>query len=111
MAKGISAKQICQFLSQSAHYRMRESVSDSEDVDPNGLPENVVDQLHLWERERQRVKSYRAMYINNFKNSTECQQVVHWARSNDCLLWANKKSLVVRATHSNACHKFISSLR
>eukprot|EP00941_MAST-03F_sp_MAST-3F-sp1_P003050 g3050.t1 len=101
---GISAKQICQFLKQNAHPQM---INSALAQGGNGcLPENVVDQLYLWERERKRVSACPAGYIE-LRNANQAKKVQKWARAKKVLLWANRISIVVRSSHLQACKDFV----
>jgi Transcription factor Tfb2/Transcription factor Tfb2 (p52) C-terminal domain len=94
MEKGISAAAIYHFLAVRAH----------PSVTSRGppVPENVVDQLFLWERERHRV-SYRAgVLLHSFDTIERFLACQAYVRDDlKALLWSNEKEkeLVVAESH------------
>ncbi|GLE04608.1 hypothetical protein PINS_up013578 [Pythium insidiosum] len=78
---GISAQQIYDFLVQHAHPRMRTRQPI--------LPENIADQIYLWERERNRVRFVDGWLFDGFTSKDEFEQVLAFARSKDCVTWSD----------------------
>jgi transcription initiation factor TFIIH subunit 4 len=111
MKSGITASQICRFLSQHAHPDMKEKAGRSGigSSEVSCLPENVVDQLHLWERERRRVQPSRASLFT-FKDLSTCLRAARWAKSKGYSLWSSKTALVVMASHYDECNEYIRTL-
>lgn len=109
MKCGITASQICRFLSQHAHPHMSAAAEARGDDKTQCLPENVVDQLHLWERERRRVQPHRAGLFEHFRDKKHCLRTVQWAKSEGCLLWCSSKALIVKLSHFDRCKAYIES--
>ncbi|KAJ0394152.1 hypothetical protein P43SY_009838 [Pythium insidiosum] len=78
---GISAQQIYDFLVQHAHPRMRARQPI--------LPENIADQIYLWERERNRVRFVDGWLFDGFTSKDEFEQVLAFARAKDCVTWSD----------------------
>lgn len=99
--KGITADQIITYLRNHSHPEMRKE-----------LPMTVVDQLRLWEMERNRMSveqgSARLAHLTRalahlyqqFSSSREFQETCRFARSVDCVLFENteRQILVVSST-------------
>lgn len=72
LRKGITAEQIHQFLVQRAHPL---AIANAPVV-----PDNVVDQLHLWEMERKRVSHQAAVLLSDFDDDATFRDVAKYAR-------------------------------
>ncbi|KAJ3207649.1 RNA polymerase II transcription factor B 52 kDa subunit [Entophlyctis luteolus] len=83
---GISASQICQFLSNHAHSEMKKQ-----------LPSTVVDQIRLWEAERNRATARQGMLYSDFSRAKDFEDVLTFARGLGYVLWSSheKRMLVV----------------
>merc|ERR1711939_1078148 len=75
---GIGANEIIAYLESRAHPQMRKQASL--------LPSTVVDQIRLWERERNRIKTAEGYLWDQF-TSTEDFEVVVWANVDKRLLF------------------------
>ncbi|TMW61849.1 hypothetical protein Poli38472_010912 [Pythium oligandrum] len=78
---GISAQQIYDFLMKHAHPRMRKN-------NPV-IPENIADQIYLWERERNRVQFMEGALFDGFNTKDEFEQVLTYARDLNVLTWSD----------------------
>jgi transcription initiation factor TFIIH subunit 4 len=78
---GISAQQIYDFLMKHAHPRMRSNRPV--------IPENIADQLYLWERERNRVQFMEGSLFDGFASKDEFEQVRGYAQDLAVLTWSD----------------------
>ncbi len=74
----VSALQIINFMKTYAHPRMS--------TEHLIIPENVTDQLYLWEAETTAIKPQPAMILSEFTKA-EYEDVLKFAADNNCLLW------------------------
>ncbi|KAK8992327.1 hypothetical protein V6N11_048411 [Hibiscus sabdariffa] len=88
---GITAEQIVTFLQQNAHPRVAEKVPS--------VPENVTDQIRLWESDLKRVELTPAHFYDEFHSRDVFEAASDFARMHSGLLWedAKKMHMVVRA--------------
>ncbi|KAI8609913.1 transcription factor TFIIH subunit p52/Tfb2, partial [Chytriomyces sp. MP71] len=75
-ANGISADQIAEFLGNHAHPEMKKQ-----------LPPTVLDQIRLWEAERQRARHRPGTLYRDFDRMQEYLEAVNHARDLGHLLW------------------------
>ncbi|GJN23003.1 hypothetical protein PR202_gb10617 [Eleusine coracana subsp. coracana] len=87
---GITAEQIISFLQQNAHPRVADKVPT--------VPENVTDQIRLWETDRNRVEMIPSHLYEDFPSKNLFEQCCDHARDNGYLLWEDPKRmrLIVR---------------
>jgi transcription initiation factor TFIIH subunit 4 len=96
MEKGITADQMIQYLETHAHPVMKKEHPI--------LPITVVDQLRLWEMERNRLKVMDGYLYQQFNRLEEYLEVYQYAKDVGCLLWSNEKKrmlIVTSAGHAN----------
>ncbi|XP_075474231.1 LOW QUALITY PROTEIN: general transcription and DNA repair factor IIH subunit TFB2 [Primulina tabacum] len=88
---GITAEQIVSFLQQNAHPRVAERIPS--------VPENVTDQIRLWESDLNRVEMTPAHLYDEFPSRDVYEAACDFAREYGGLLWDNSKKmrLVVKA--------------
>ncbi|KAL0011028.1 hypothetical protein SO802_006136 [Lithocarpus litseifolius] len=88
---GITADQIISFLQQNAHPRVAERIPT--------VPENVTDQIRLWESDLNRVEMTPAHYYDEFPSREIFEAACDHAREWNGLLWEDSKRmrLVVKA--------------
>ncbi|KAE7995655.1 hypothetical protein FH972_000429 [Carpinus fangiana] len=88
---GIAAEQIITFLQQNSHPRVAERMPS--------IPENVTDQIRLWESDLNRVEMTPAHYYDEFPSRDVFEAACDYAREWNGLLWEDSKSmrLVVKA--------------
>ncbi|KAL2240720.1 UNVERIFIED_CONTAM: General transcription and DNA repair factor IIH subunit TFB2 [Sesamum indicum] len=91
LADTSSRKQIISFLQQNAHPRVAERTPS--------VPENVTDQIRLWEADLNRVEMTPAHFIDEFPSRDVFDAACDFAREYGGLLWENSKKmrLVVKA--------------
>ncbi|KAL9440595.1 hypothetical protein AB3S75_019293 [Citrus x aurantiifolia] len=88
---GITAEQIISFLQQNAHPRVADRIPS--------VPENVCDQIRLWESDLNRVEMTPAHYYDEFPSRDVFEAACDYARDRSGLLWEDSKKmrLVVNA--------------
>ncbi|XP_062016959.1 general transcription and DNA repair factor IIH subunit TFB2 [Rosa rugosa] len=101
----ITAEQIISFLQQNAHPRVAERIPS--------VPENVTDQIRLWETDLNRVEMTTAYYYDEFPSRDLFDGAVDYARSYNGLLWeapddSKKMRLVVRAENHVHMREYLS---
>ena len=107
---GISAAQIVSFLEVHAHPLVAHKVPI--------VPENVTDQLFLWEAENDRIRSNEGIFVNLSEIASGeyldvlFAQMVEYAHEIGVCLWSSeeKKSLVVTPEGYNQLNAFAESL-
>ncbi|RHY65734.1 hypothetical protein DYB38_007191, partial [Aphanomyces astaci] len=79
LSNGISAEQIYDFLMQHAHPKM---LGNSPVI-----PENIADQLYLWQRERNRIKFDAGELVDGFVTTEDFDVVLKFAQDVGVMLW------------------------
>lgn len=100
---GIQAKQILRFLRIHAHPRLRMG-------DQPLIPSNVVDQIILWDRERNRVSFQEVFSLQlDSENQAEYNAVKKWAIEHECFAWGSetKKKIMVKYESADAVMGFV----
>ncbi|GLV43554.1 marionette [Carabus blaptoides fortunei] len=95
---GITANQIIGYLIQHAHSKML----DGEAAQP--LPPTVVDQIRLWENERNRFTFTDGVLYSQFLSQADFSALCEHAQSIGSLIWSNEKSrtmVVTKAGHDD----------
>lgn len=82
---GITADQIISFLQQNAHPRVAERVPS--------VPENVTDQIRLWESDLNRVEMTPAHFYDEFPTRDVFEAACDFAREYGGLLWEDSKKM------------------
>ncbi|KAF5756582.1 putative transcription factor TFIIH subunit p52/Tfb2 [Helianthus annuus] len=82
---GITADQIISFLQQNAHPRVAERVPS--------VPENVTDQIRLWESDLNRVEMTPAHFFDDFPSRDMFEAACDFAREFSSLLWEDSKKM------------------
>ncbi|KAH8256281.1 hypothetical protein KR026_012460 [Drosophila bipectinata] len=87
---GITAEQIVSYLEQYAHPNMRlvESAIQSKSC----LPPTVVDQIKLWEMERNRFTYTEGVVYNQFLSQNDFVTLRDYAQSIQVLVWQNERT-------------------
>ncbi|KNA21551.1 hypothetical protein SOVF_042080 isoform B [Spinacia oleracea] len=98
---GITSDQIVSFLQQNAHPRVAEKVPT--------VPENVTDQIRLWESDLNRVEMAPAQFYDEFPSKDLFEAVCDFAREYGALLWddSKKMQLVVKGELHNEMREFL----
>ncbi|KAF7803467.1 RNA polymerase II transcription factor B subunit 2 [Senna tora] len=82
---GITSDQIISFLQQNAHPRVAERIPS--------VPENVTDQIRLWESDLNRVEMTEAYYYDEFPSRDVFEAACDCAREWNGLLWEDSKKM------------------
>ncbi|KAJ0081652.1 hypothetical protein Patl1_10776 [Pistacia atlantica] len=82
---GITAEQIISFLQQNAHPRVAERIPS--------VPENVCDQMRLWESDLNRVEMTLAYFYDEFPSRDIFEAACEYARECGSLLWEDSKRM------------------
>lgn len=87
---GITAEQIVSYLEQYAHPNMKlvESAIQSKSC----LPPTVVDQIKLWEMERNRFTYTEGVVYNQFLSQNDFVTLRDYAQSINMLVWQNERT-------------------
>ncbi|XP_057864350.1 general transcription and DNA repair factor IIH subunit TFB2 isoform X2 [Cryptomeria japonica] len=98
---GITGEQIISFLQQHAHPRVAQRIPS--------VPENVTDQIRLWESDRNRVQLTSAYMYDDFPSEDVFESACTYARDVGGWLWDDTKHrrLVVRAESHQEMREFI----
>lgn len=85
LVNGITADQVILYLTSHAHSQMRKSTPL--------LPPTVVDQIRLWELEKNRLKATTGYLFRDFYKVEEYQEAVKYARDTGVLVYENTAKL------------------
>ncbi|KAJ8983385.1 hypothetical protein NQ317_010478 [Molorchus minor] len=99
---GITADQIISYLKQHAHPQMLHA----ENKPP--LPPTVVDQIKLWELERNRLTYNEGVLYSQFLSQADFNVLKEYAQSSGSLIWYNKerRTLVINKSAHDDVKKF-----
>jgi len=103
---GVSATEIVKFLERNAHPRMQRQTPV--------LPETVINQLHLWAKEKQRIQYTKAKIYEKFSSEAEFLAAEAYAKDNRVHLWSRCADVAadsVLAVRSDAHERMKSFLR
>ncbi|XP_063366608.1 general transcription factor IIH subunit 4 [Cydia amplana] len=100
---GITAAQIIKYLEQHAHPQMLRA--DSGGIrSASALPPTVVDQVKLWESERNRALYTEGVVYNQFLSQADFSALRDYARGSGVLIWQSERTrtvVVTRAGHDD----------
>ncbi|GJP34082.1 hypothetical protein CLOM_g18549 [Closterium sp. NIES-68] len=104
LALGIVAEQIVQYMRKNAHPQVA--------IKPPVVPETVVDQIRLWEFDRNRVATTAAVLYDDFPTQEVFEAIARHAQQIGALLWkdSKKRKFVVRADAHDSVRTFIRHL-
>lgn len=107
---GITAKQIISYLEQHAHSKMIEAATATAPTVKNSsvLPPTVVDQIKLWENERNRFSFIDGVVYNQFLSEADFITLRDYASTIEVLLWQNERTrtMVVTKNGHDEVRKF-----
>lgn len=106
---GITAEQIISYLEQHVHPTMLTTEKLVQSNSP--LPPTVVDQIRLWENERNRFTYTEGVVYNQFLSEGEFSTLRDYAQSKNLLIWQNERTrtMVVLKTGHDDVRKFWKS--
>jgi transcription initiation factor TFIIH subunit 4 len=93
---GITADQIISYLSTHAHPQMRKhnaakSTSNASGLPASVLPPTVVDQIRLWQLERDRIKATPGFLFKDFASLSEFEAPCRYAEEIGVLVWKSER--------------------
>ncbi|OZJ02174.1 hypothetical protein BZG36_04807 [Bifiguratus adelaidae] len=101
LTNGITADQIITFIQAHAHPQMRKKTPL--------LPLTVIDQIRLWEMERNRIKSWDGFLYREFAQKDDVEATKRRAKELGGLLWAGGEKLVVAASSHASVKSFVTN--
>ncbi|PLB37279.1 TFIIH/NER complex subunit TFB2 [Aspergillus candidus] len=110
---GITADQIISYLSTHAHPQMRKynasrATSNQAGI-PSVLPPTVVDQIRLWQLERDRVKATPGFLFKDFVSLSEYEAPCRYAEEIGVLVWKSHKKRMFFVTRHEQVAAFLRS--
>lgn len=104
LRSGITAQQIVGFLRLHAHPRMVAA-------GPPVLPPTIVDQIQLWENERNRFTFTEGVLYSQFLSQADFEVLRDYAQDRGVLTWQNEKrrTMVCIIYHTCTPHKFTTN--
>ncbi|KAI8878996.1 transcription factor TFIIH complex subunit Tfb2 [Backusella circina FSU 941] len=90
LLKGITAEQIIYYMQSHAHIQMRKKIPV--------LPLTVIDQIRLWEMERNRLKPTASYLYHEFNMQADFDAAEKYAKDLNVLLWSNpkKRTMIIK---------------
>ena len=111
MAHGISADQIIQYLQINVHPCMSEGKGSA--IPFNGIPFTIIDQIKLWELNRNRLAHREGYLYQQFLSEREFDAALSEAKAINALLYAKPTSrlLIVSSEGHDHMKKFLKSIK
>lgn len=111
---GITADQIISYLSTHAHPQMRrhgalKSASNTAGMPVPVLPPTVVDQIRLWQLERDRIKATAGFLFKEFVSLAEYQAPCRYAEEIGVLVWKSDRKRMFFVTRHEQIAAFLNS--
>lgn len=111
---GITADQIVSYLTTHAHPVMRKhnitrTASQAMGIPPSILPPTVVDQIRLWQLERDRVKATPGFLFKDFVSLTEYEGPCRYAEEIGVLVWKSDRRRMFFVTRHEQVAAFLRS--
>ncbi|KAL1996331.1 hypothetical protein VTN49DRAFT_96 [Thermomyces lanuginosus] len=111
---GITADQIISYLSTHAHPQMRKHGSSKSMSNPAGttgsvLPPTVVDQIRLWQLERDRLKATPGFLFKDFVSFAEYEAPCRYAEEIGVLVWKSDRRRMFFVTRHEQIAAFLKS--
>lgn len=96
LKNSITSNEIISYLETCAHPQLRTRVPM--------LPRNVIEQIRLWEAERQRLKTEAVVMLQRFENLEEFKTVYNVAKKVDGVRWFHEGKKMMAVTPSALEH-------
>lgn len=111
---GITADQIISYLSTHAHPQMRrhgvlKSASNTAGLPVSVLPPTVVDQIRLWQLERDRIKATPGFLFKDFVSLVEYEAPCRYAEEIGVLVWKSDRKRMFFVTRHEQIAAFLKS--
>ncbi|KAK2737338.1 RNA polymerase II transcription factor B 52 kDa subunit [Onygenales sp. PD_40] len=106
---GITADQIISYLTTHAHPQMRKyhAAKSASDAVAAVLPPTVVDQIRLWQLERDRIKATPGFLFKEFLNLAEFESTCRYAEEIGVLVWKSEKRRMFFVTRHEQIAAFL----
>jgi len=106
LKRGITAEQICFYLQKHGRYQI-----EPEGIDPklSVIPENVIEQIKLWEEDLNCLKCQGAFMITGFDTEEKYKKFLASAKGTAKLVYANNKEKIIVCKGTSAQVKEIYS--
>ena len=133
---GITAEQIISYLSTHAHPQMRRHAAaelakiqarqvaiNASSAGPNAdgtanaalqlkvVPDTIMDQISLWQMERDRITSNAGFLLKDFSTNLEYQDICRYADETGVLVWSDDKKRCFFVTRVEGVQSFIKERR
>lgn len=111
---GITADQIISYLTNHAHPQMRKSygiksISNAAATGQTVLPPTVVDQIRLWQLERDRLKATPGFLFKDFATLAEFEAPCRYAEEIGVMAWKSEKRRMFFVTRHEQVAAFLRS--
>ncbi|KAF3407241.1 RNA polymerase II transcription factor B subunit 2 [Talaromyces pinophilus] len=111
---GITADQIISYLSNHAHPQMRKegavkSTSNTAGIPRSVLPPTVVDQIRLWQLERDRIKATPGFLFKEFASLAEYEGPCRYAEEIGVLVWKSDRKRMFFVTRYEQIVSYLKS--
>lgn len=110
---GITADQIISYLTNHAHPQMRKinmaKSAATAGVAPSVLPPTVVDQIRLWQLERDRIKATSGFLFKDFVSLSEFEAPCRYAEEIGVLVWKSERRRMFFVTRHEQVAAFLRS--
>ncbi|KAH8690941.1 putative TFIIH and nucleotide excision repair factor 3 complexes subunit [Talaromyces proteolyticus] len=111
---GITADQIISYLSTHAHPQMRKesaikSTSNTAGLPRSVLPPTVVDQIRLWQLERDRIKATPGFLFKDFTSLAEYEGTCKYAEEIGVLVWKLDRKRMFFVTRHEQIASFLKN--
>ncbi|XHF98998.1 hypothetical protein AWENTII_002520 [Aspergillus wentii] len=110
---GITGDQIISYISTHAHPQMRKHNASKSSSNQSGLPSvlppTVVDQIRLWQLERDRVKGTPGFLFKDFVSLSEYEAPCRYAEEIGVLVWKSDRKRMFFVTRHEQVAAFLRS--
>lgn len=116
---GITADQIISYLTSHAHPQMRRhaQLESSKSTSSNSgrvisiLPATVLDQIHLWQLERDRMQTTPGFLLKDFAAKNEFEGVARYAEEIGVLVWRDERRRMFFVTRIEPVQAYLRERR
>ncbi|KAK7897874.1 RNA polymerase II transcription factor B 52 kDa subunit [Exophiala xenobiotica] len=115
---GITAEQIISYLTAHAHPQMRRHAQaeqaqlQARSTEPGRvvpiLPATILDQIHLWQLERDRMTTTAGFLLKDFSNNADYEAPCRYADETGVLVWKNDKKRMFFVNRIEGVRQFMA---
>lgn len=119
--RGITAEQIISYISSHAHPQMRkraqaeQAVLRARNVEQGRtipvIPPTILDQIHLWEIERERMQATVGFMMKDFEKDDEYKAAVRYANEIGVLVWKSDRKKMFFVSRLDQVRAFLAERR